>query len=108
MKRHWTQYITTAANTSEQVFDFTTNDDFRGYNLEDVFVGITTAGVLITLYASGTLFSSVDATRFAAGDQVLKIDESIPAKVPLRIGIKDIAGNAQTNVPVTIGINVPT
>lgn len=108
MKRHWTQYLTTAANTSEQVFDFTTPDDYRGYTLEDIFIGIDTAGVLITLYASGQLFSSVDSTRFAAGDQVLKIDEAIPAKVPLRIGIKDIGGSAQTNVPVTIGINVPT
>lgn len=108
MKRHWTNYQTTAANASEQVADFTTPDDYRGYVLEDIFVGIATAGVEITLYASGQLFSSVDATRFAAGDQVLKIDEAIPAKVPLRVGIKDIGGSAHTNVPITIGISVPT
>lgn len=107
MKRYWNKYFTTAANTSEQVFDFTTNDDVTGYALKELFVGITTAGVQVGVYINGTLKSTVDCTRFAAGDQVLTIDGQIEAKVPLRIAFTNLAGTTLTNVPVTIGIDSP-
>lgn len=105
-KRLWTNYLTTAANANEQLFTFTTNDDYRTRHLETLFVGIATSGVQVGIYVSGQEYSTVDATRFAAGDAILQLDVDIPAKLQLTISLKNLAGAALTNVPVTIGYTV--
>ena len=102
-KRLWVNYFTTLANANEQQFTFTTVDDYRDRYVDTLFVGISTAGVQISLYVQGQEYVTVDATRFAAGDAILKTEIKVPAKMNLTVGIKNLAGAALTNVPVVIG-----
>lgn len=106
MKRLWTNYLTTAANANEQIFDFPTNDDYRARHVKSIFVGIAVAGVSVTLYTSGQEYTKVDTTRFAAGDAVLHVEFDAQPKLLIRVGLQDIAGGAHVNVPVVIGYEV--
>lgn len=105
-KRLWTNYFTTAANANEQSFTFVTNDDYRTRHIKTIFVGLATSGVQLGLYVSGQEYSTIDLTRFAAGDAVLHVDIDIPARLQLTISLKNLAGTALTNVPVVIGYTV--
>lgn len=105
-KRLWTNYFTTAANANEQSFTFVTNDDYRTRHIKTIFVGLATSGVQLGLYVSGQEYSTIDLTRFAAGDAVLHVDIDVPAKLQLTVSLKNIAGAALTNVPVVIGYTV--
>jgi hypothetical protein len=102
----WTNYVTTAANATEQQFQFTSEDDFRDRYIETIFVGLATAGVQLGLYTSGQEYSTIDLTRFAAGDAVLYVDFVVKARLYLTVSIKDLAGAAHTNIPIVIGYRV--
>lgn len=103
VKRIWTNYFTTLANSQQQLFTFTTNDDYRDRYVYSVFVGLATAGISIALFTMGQEYSLVDLTRFAAGDAVLAVEFKVPAKLQVTIGLQDVAGAAHTNVPVVLG-----
>lgn len=105
-KRLWTNYVTIAASTSNQIFTFTTLDDYRVRHVESVFVGLATSGIQLSLYTMGQEFSTIDLTRFAAGDAVLHVEFDIPAKLQLSIGLQDLSGAGATNVPVVLGYTV--
>lgn len=105
-KRLWTNYFTTAANATEQLFTFSTQDDYRVRHVESIFVGLATAATQLSLYTMGQEFSTIDLTRFAAGDAVLHVEFDIPAKLQLTIGLKSLGGSALTNVPVVLGYTV--
>lgn len=105
-KRLWTNYFTTAANATEQQFTFSTLDDYRTRHIESVFVGLDTAGVQLSLYTQGQEYSTIDLSRFSAGDAVLHIEFDLLPKLQLTIGLKNLAGATLTNVPVTIGYTV--
>lgn len=105
-KRLWTNYFTTAANATAQQFTFTTNDDYRDRYVDTLFLGIATSGVSIALFVTGQEYSIVDATRFAAGDAILRVQMKVPAKLQLTVQLQNIAGAALTNVPVVVGYYV--
>lgn len=105
-RRLWTNYFTTQANTNEQFFQFLTDEEFKTRYIETVFVGIATKGVQFGMKTGGTEFSTVDCTRFAAGDAVLHVDVDVRQGNPLYISLKNRAGAALTDVPVVIGYRV--
>lgn len=108
MKRHWTGYLTTLANTNEQIADFATNDDYRLRHVKSIFAGITTAGVQISLYTQGQEYATVDCTRFAAGDPIVPIEFDVQPKLLIRVGVKDLAGASHANIPVVVEYEVDT
>lgn len=107
-KRLWTNYFTTLANASEQLFTFTTLDDYRTRYVESIFVGLATAAIQLGLYTTGQEYSVIDLSRFAAGDAVLHVQFTLQPKLQLTVGIKDLGGSAHTNVPVVLGYRVNT
>lgn len=105
-KRLWTNYNTSQANATEQLFTFTTPDDYRTRHVKSIFCSVNSAGVQISIYAAGQEYSTVDASRFAAGDAILELEFDLPAKIQPTIGIKDLGSSAHTNFAITIGYEV--
>lgn len=106
MKRYWTGYFTTAANGSMQTFTMTTEDDYRVRHLKAVYCGIQVSGVAIACYTSGQEYSLIDTTRFAAGNEPVRVEFDVQPRLQLSVGIQDLSGTARTNIPVVIEYEV--
>lgn len=106
MRRYWTNYVTTAANGSNQTFTFPTEDDYRVRHLKKVYCGIQVAGVAVSFFTSGQEYSTVDSTRFAAGNEPVAVEFDIQPRIQLTVGIQDLSATARTNVPIVIEYEV--
>lgn len=106
MKRHWTNYITTANNTGLQQFAFPTEDDYRVRHVKSVYSGLQVTGFSIALYTSGQEFSVIDTTRFAAGNIPVELEFDAMERIQLYVGTQDLAGLVRTNVPIVIAYEV--
>lgn len=107
MRRFYTFYVTTAANTAEQDFNVTNNiDNYRTQHVKRVYVGTQVAGFSVGFAAAGQKFGAADTTIFAAGNEPLSLEFDVPAKVGLTIYTVDVNGTAHTNVPVVLEYDV--
>lgn len=102
-RRAATNYVTTAANATEQPFTITTIDDYRDRLVRTVYVGIATAGVTVRLYVQGQKYAEYDCTRFASGNEPVVLEVGVPSKLNIVVSLQNLAGAALTNVPIIIG-----
>ena len=101
-ERAATNYFTTAANTSEQQFQYVTVDDYRQRTVRAIYVGLFTSGVTARLYVLGRKLVEVDLTRFSNGNMPFEVDVVVPAQQFIYISLQNAAGAALTAVPVVI------
>lgn len=101
-RRAYTQYLTTTATTSRQIFTLDSPDNAVTQHVKGFFAGITTSGVKFALMVHGDEKSSIDATRFAVGDWMIDVDVDLPPGVSPRVAVIDLTNSIHTNIPFTL------
>lgn len=103
MERAFVDYFTTAANNTEQSFTFVNSaDDFRTRHVNQVYVGLATAGITLKIYVESVLVVCLDLSRFANGNDPVYVDFDIPAMIQPVVSLQDAASGAHSNVPVIL------
>lgn len=108
MDRSQTFYPTIAANATEQPFTPTFYDKALAQSFKGVFVGITTAGVMITIYYGGKKIAQFDCSIFASSHRFAYFDLLVPPNQQLTYSFTDLSGAGAANVPVTFKYSIPT
>lgn len=90
-------YLTTASIAAAATLannNVTTPDDNFRRHVRSIWVTPQTAGVIVTLRKAGYQVEAFDASRCAAGNTPVDVDEEWPATIPISFDIFNGSGGA--------------
>lgn len=105
-KRRFTNYVSTAANTSDQYFNASYNDSYRTIHIKTLYCGTIVSGFAVGIRVNGFEYARIDTTRFANGNPHVEVEVEVPANARVQFVTNDQAGSAHATTPIVVGYEV--